>query len=156
MTQKKESRKLVFKRNINADMGEATLTSHMFELLTAFDGKKTLGQVVDSVSIPIPQVREALTGLYRQKLIVELERRDVPILGRDVFMLVNTLLGEALGPMASVLIQDAVRKMEENIECFPEDRVEELLGELSANFFDEKEKGQFLKAIRQQVGLFVR
>jgi len=43
MTQKKESRKLVFKRNINADMGEATLTSHMFELLTAFDGKKTLG-----------------------------------------------------------------------------------------------------------------
>lgn len=153
MAQKKESRKLVFKRNINADTGESTLTSHMLELLTAFDGKKNLGQVVDSVSIALPQVKAALNGLYRQKLIVELERRDVPILDKDVFVLMNTLLGESLGPIASILIQDAVRKMGESIERFPVDRSEELLGEMSANFFDEKEKGRFLKTLRKRMGL---
>ena len=61
---------------------------------------------------------------------------------------VRTKLGEAMGPMAPLVLSDQIRALGESVDSFPEAKLEELTKRVSEEIFDEYHRTRFTKEIR--------
>lgn len=143
------SAKLIFKRNVQKDMGEASLTAQMLEVMMTVDGRKTLAEVNEQLTMSPKDFKEAINKLYKLKLIVPVEKAEMVCLNRDFFITMNKLLADSVGPMSSTLITDAAKKIGYQPEQFPVKFGGELINSLSQHFYDAKKKELFLKTMKE-------
>jgi hypothetical protein len=117
---------LVFKRANRRDLGEFSLDSHMLSVLVELDGKKRLGSVAKRVGLDMGTVKRVIFRLLKLKLIKP-QGKSVSVLTRDFFDYLHVQLSLALGPIADVLIEEAVTDLDESKSEFPGQRAAELV-----------------------------
>jgi len=138
--------RLVLKRTVRADLGEVSLDSQMLQVMMELDGRKTLGQVAQSLNVNLKNLRAIISRLYQLRLC-ETATESMPMLGRDFFGILSSELSRAMGPIADVVIEDEISEMGEKPNRFPAHRAAELVDVLARQILREERKVAFQQAM---------
>ena len=133
---------MVFRRVIRDDLENYSLDSRMLVVLTELDGKKNMAVISENIGMKMSALREIISKLLLLKLIEPVDQ-VIPILDRDFFDYLSTQLTLAIGPIAGILIEDAVADMGQNISNFPRNRAAELVNMLARQIMRERKGADF-------------
>ena len=130
---------LVFRRADRGDLGEFSLDSDMLSVLVELDGKKSLDSVAKKAGLDMSTVKGVIFRLLKLKLIRP-EGSRISVLSRGFFDYLNVQLSLALGPIADVLIEEAVTDLDHSKREFPRHRAAELVNLLAREIRREEKR----------------
>ena len=133
---------LVFRRLVREDIGEVSFDNQMLMIFMELDGKKNLAVIAKKTGLKMSSVREAANKLMHLDLI-ELVEDAISALDRDFLDYLRRELSLAIGPLAEVLIEDAMNDMGYSTERFPAQRAAELVEMLGKEIHREDKKAAF-------------
>ena len=141
---------MVFRRIARNDMEKFSLDSQMLAVLMELDGKKKLGEVAKETGLDMTTMREVVSRLVHANLVQPLEDA-VSKLGPDFFEYLRIQLSLAVGPIAELLIEDAVTDLGHELLKFPTHRAAELVDLLGREIQREEKKTVFKQNMIQKI-----
>jgi hypothetical protein len=85
------------------------------------------------------------------KRVLEIVEKPKPppekMMGREFFKKVDGELAKALGPIASVIVDDQIAEMGEQRDAFPQDKAAELVEAVSSEIADEGKRIRFQRSM---------
>ena len=133
---------LVFRRLVRENTGEVSFDNQMLTIFMELDGKKSLATLARMTGLKMSSVREAVHKLM-QLDIIELVEDTISALDRDFLDYLRRELSLAIGPLAEVLIEDAVSDLGYSVERFPAQRAAELVEMLGKEIHREDKQSAF-------------
>jgi len=133
---------LVFRRVVREDIGEFSLDSNMLRVLMELDGKQNLSEIAKKTNVNMSELRKVMSKLLQLKLVKPVEV-TVSMLDEDFFEYLQAQLSLALGPIAEVLIEDALNDLGHQRTRFPTSRAAELVDFVAREIQREEKMGQF-------------
>ena len=137
---------IYYRKVIRTDNEKVSLDADMISLLIAIDESKSLYQIADEVGLDNTGFRLALSKLLDQGLI-EPAPKGVPLLDESFLESLRINLSRAIGPMAEILIADAMAEMELDSAKIPVNHAAELITQLSLEVPDGENQIQFKKSM---------
>jgi hypothetical protein len=141
---------LVFHLSVKNEPGELNLDRQMLAVIGELDGRKSVGTITKNLGIDLDRMKEILAKLLTLKLIVPVSE-SMPIMKEDFFVYLTDELSRATGPMAEVLIDEAVSSLGYNLSNFPKHRAQELMDLLASKIFREEKKVAFKQNIYKKL-----
>ena len=117
---------MVFRRMVRGDTEEVSFDAEMLTVFMELDGKKNLAAVAKKTGLKMSSIRRALHKLMVLKLI-EAAEDAIPLVDRDFLEHLKRELSLAIGPLAEILIEDAVNDLGHNLSRFPSYKAAELV-----------------------------
>jgi len=133
---------LVFRRVVREDIGEFSFDSNMLRVLMELDGKQSLSEIAKKINVDMSAIRKVMSKLLQLKL-VEPVKVTVSMLDEDFFEYLQAQLSLALGPIAEVLIEDALNDLGHQRTRFPSSRAAELVDFVAREIQREEKMAQF-------------
>jgi hypothetical protein len=144
---------MVFRRTPRNDTGEFSMDSRMLTLLMEIDGKTSLGEIARKRGLQLNNLQNALSRLLQLKLITPVQPA-VSSLDQDFLNFLRLQLSQAVGPIAEILIEDAISDLGHSLSNFPANQVAELVDLLSREIQREDKamifKQNIVSKIRQK------
>ncbi|MCP4687371.1 MAG: hypothetical protein GY859_04925 [Desulfobacterales bacterium] len=137
---------LVFKRNISKEMGNLSLTPLMLNVLVRLDGTKKVSVIARDLNINPIDLNDVLRRLSQLNLISRVET-SIPLLDESFFTYLESLLASIAGPMAGLLIKDAMKELGIAREKAPITRAAEMIDLISAKIFIADKRQMFREAM---------
>ena len=130
--------------------GAIRLKKDEWDLLARIDGKKSLRQISDEMFLAPLDVFKAIKRFREAGLIGEGASMGVEgaALGKDFFAALERELHMAIGPMAPLVLEEALTELRETTTSFTANKIELLLGRLSDAITSEEQQSHFQKAVR--------
>jgi len=141
---------MVFSRVSNKDLGEFSLDGRMLSVLMELDGQKNIAVVAKKTGLSHKDIREVISRLLEYKLIEPLEDATA-VADNEFFEYLKRQLGQAIGPIAEVLIEDAASELGYSLEKFPGYRVAELVDLLAKEIQKEDKRTAFKQNMLQKI-----
>ena len=141
---------LVFKLTVINEGGELTLDAQMFRVISELDGKKTIGTIAKNMGIDVKTMREIIRRLLDLEVIVPADGA-IPMLKEDFFGYLTDQLSLAIGPMAELLIEDALATLGYDRNQFPIHRAEELIDLLAQKIYREEKRSVFKQNLIKKI-----
>jgi hypothetical protein len=141
---------LVFKLAVINEGGEFTLDAQMFRVISELDGKKTIGTIAKNMGIDVKTMREIIRRLLDVEVIVPADGK-IPMLKEDFFGYLTDQLSLAIGPMAELLIEDALATLGYDRNRFPTHRAEELIDLLAQKIYREEKRSVFKQNLIKKI-----
>ncbi len=135
---------MIYKRKVRDDLGDFSLNGQTLLILMELDGKATLGALAAKTGLSMGAVRELIANLLKLGLIEKVEKEIIPV-DNDFFRKLLDELALAIGPIASVLIEDEVHEFGHDVNSFPSYLVTELVDRLAGEIRREEKKEDFIK-----------
>ena len=135
---------MVFKPKVRDDLGDFSLDGQKLLVLMELDGKATLGALAVKTGLTMGTIREVIADLSRLGLIEKVEKAISPV-DNDFFRNLLDELALAIGPIASVLIEDEVQDLGHDVKSFPSILATELVDRLAGEIRREDKKATFIK-----------
>lgn len=132
----------VFKLVVKNEPGEVTLDKQMLRVITELDGKKNVGTIARNTGMELGAVKEIILKLLKNNIIALVDE-PIPALKSDFFVYLTDQLAVATGPMAEVLIEDAVASLGYDRSSFPKRQVQDLIELLAHKIFREEKRAIF-------------
>ncbi len=135
---------MIYQRKVRDDLGDFSLDGKTLLILMELDGKATLGALAAKTGLRMGSIRELIASLLKLGLVEKVEKEIIPV---DNDFLRNLLdeLALALGPIASVLIEDEIEDLGHEVNNFPSYLVAELVDRLAGEIRREEKKAIFIK-----------
>jgi len=133
---------MVFRRVVREDTAEYSFDAQMLTLFMELDGKKSLAVISKKTGLKMSALREATSKLLKIKLI-EAVAEAISVVDADFMDTLKRELSLAIGPLASILIEDAVNDLGQNLNRFPTRRAAELVESLSREIQREDKRAAF-------------
>lgn len=134
---------LVYRHVVKNDLKNIFLDGQLLQVFLDLDGRKNLGQVARSMGLNMTDMRDVIARLIDLDL-VETVHHHISSLDKEFFDYLNAQLAIAIGPIATVLIEDEIAEMGHTLSQFPRARVAELV-ELLAREIQRDEKKSIFK-----------
>lgn len=135
---------IIYKRKVRDDVGDFSLDGQTLIVLMELDGKATLGALAGKTGLSMGSIRELIAKLLKFGLIEKVEKEIIPV-DSDFFRNLLDEFALAIGPIASVLIEDEVHDFGHDVNSFPSYRVTELIDRLAGDVRREEKKAIFIK-----------
>jgi hypothetical protein len=135
---------MIYKRKVRDDLGDFSLDGQTLHILMELDGKATLGALAAKTGQSMAIIREKISKLLKLGLIEKVEKEVIPV-DNDFFRKMLDELALAIGPIASVLIEDEVQDLGHNVANFPSYLVTELVDRVAGEIRREEKKSIFIK-----------
>jgi len=135
---------MIYKRKVRDDVGSFSLDGQTLIVLMELDGKTTLGALAEKTGLSMGSIRELIAKLLKFGLIAKVEQEIIPV-DNDFFRKLLDEFALAIGPVASVLIEDEVHDLGHEVNSFPRYLVTELIDRLAGNIRREEKKAIFIK-----------
>jgi len=133
---------VVFRRVTRADLGEFSLDGQMLGVLMELNGRKSVLEVAKSTGLSMGQIRQLISKLLNLKLIEPIEEA-VSTVDSDFFDYLKVQLSRCIGPLAEIIIEDAVSDLGHSLSKFPVHRAAELVDLISREIQKEEKRGVF-------------
>ncbi len=133
---------IVFRRVVREDTAEYSFDAQMLTLFMELDGKKSLTVISKKTGLKMSSLREAVNKLLKIKLI-EPVAEAISAVDADFMDTLKRQLSLAIGPLAPILIEDAVNDLGQNLDRFPARRAAELVESLSREIQREDKRAVF-------------
>ena len=134
---------MAFKRVERNDLGEFSIDRQMLNVLMSLDGSKTVASLAQEKGLNISTLRDTVIRLLELKLI-EPNAAAIPIIDGDFLTYLTQELSQAVGPIAQILIEDAVVDLGNDPNRIPTHRAAELV-EMLAREIQHQEKATVFK-----------
>jgi hypothetical protein len=134
---------LVFRRVVRSNIGNVSLDSQMLDVLMELDGKKNLDSIVKKTGMTTGNLREAVSKLLKLNLIENVIEGAGTFLDDDFMSYLNEQLALAIGPVAEIIIEDAVSDLGYRMSQIPSHKIAELIDLLSREIQREERKESF-------------
>lgn len=141
---------LIFQLSVKNEPGEVTLDKEMLALIQELDGKKTVGMVAKNMGLELDKLK-GIMGKLLTHGIISLVRQSIVIMKEDFFTYLTDQLSLATGPMAEVLIDEAVANLGYSVSNFPKHRVQELIDLLAPRVFREEKRAVFKQNLYKKI-----
>jgi hypothetical protein len=141
---------LVFRRVIREDTAEYSFDAQMLTLFMEIDGKKSLAVISRKTGFKMSTLREAASKLLKLKLI-EQAAEAIDAVDEDFMDTLKRELSLAIGPLAQILIEDAVSDLGKSVASFPTRRAPELVESLSREIQREEKRTAFKQAMVRKI-----
>ena len=135
---------MVYKAKVSDNLGDFSLDGQKLLVLMELDGKATLGALAAKTGMTMGTIREVIADLLNLGLIQKVERAISPV-DNEFFRNLLDELALAIGPIASVLIEDEVQDLGHNVKSFPTFLATELVDRLAGEIRREDKKATFIK-----------
>jgi hypothetical protein len=137
--------------------GSIRFKKEEWDSLAMIDGKKSLRQISDEMFVAPLDVFKAIKRFREAGLIGEGASAGAEggVLGKDFFAALARELHIAIGPVASIVLEEALAELRETTTSCTAGRVELLLGRLSDAITNEKQQSRFQKAVRALLAEFL-
>ena len=135
---------MIFNRKVKDDLGDFSLDGQTLLILVELDGKATLGSLAEKTGLSMGAIRELIANLLKLGLIEKVEKDVVPV-DNDFFRNLLDELALAIGPIASVIIEDEVQEFGHDVKSFPSFLVTDLVDRLAGEIRREEKKAIFIK-----------
>lgn len=141
---------LIFQLSVKNDSGEVTLDKEMLGVIRELDGKKSVGMVAKNMGLELDKLK-AIMGKLLTHGIISLVSQSMAIVKEDFFIYLTNQLSLATGPMAEVLIDEAVTNLGYSVSNFPKHRLQELIDLLVPRIFREEKRAVFKQNLYKKV-----
>lgn len=141
---------LVFQLSVKNEPGEVTLDKEMLVVIRELDGKKSIGMVAKNIGLELGKIKEIIAKLLTHGIIA-LVNQSMPMMKEDFFIYLTDELSKATGPMAEVLIDEAVASLDCTQSLFPRHRVQELIDLLAPKIFREEKRAAFKENLYKKI-----
>ena len=141
---------LVFRRAVRDDLAEFSFDGQMLSVLMELDGQKNLGEIASKTGLKMSDIRIVIGKLLDLKLIEPVEEA-ISVLDGDFFDYLEEQLSLAVGPIASILIEDSVTDLGHSISRFPSHRAAELVDLLDRQIQREEKRIVFKQNMVQRI-----
>jgi hypothetical protein len=141
---------LVFRRVVRDDLGEFSLDGQMFSILMELDGRRNLGAIARKTGMDMGRLRGVISRLLEHNLIEPVEEA-ISVLDNDFFEYLSSELSLALGPIADVLIDDAISDLGLTRDRFPSHRAAELIDLLARQIQREQKMTAFTQSMINKI-----
>jgi hypothetical protein len=141
---------LVFQLSVKNEPGEITLDKEMLAVVRELDGRKAVSTIAKNTGLGLDKLREIIEKLFKLEIIA-LVNQPIPILKEDFFVYLADQLSSATGPMAEVLIDEAVTSLGFTQSSFPRHRVQELVDLLIPKIFREEKRAAFKENLYRKI-----
>ena len=133
---------LVFKRSLRDDLDKVSMDGRMLNLLMEQDGKQSLGLVAQKTGLNLDTIRKVISKLLKLKLVEPVEKA-VSMIEKEFLDYLNVQLAMAIGPIAQVLIEEAIADLGYTFSQFPKQRAAELVDLLARDIQHEYKRINF-------------
>jgi hypothetical protein len=138
---------LVFQRTLTALNGQVVVNGRMLDLLILIDGRTTIREVSQKMKLGMTEMRTLLSKLIANGLVAEVERDlDPQFLG----FLVGRL-SRVAGPIARMMVEDAVMEIGKGVFRVPMNRGKELVEMLGNQIPNSKQKAAFIREMNKRL-----
>lgn len=141
---------LIFQLSVKNEPGEVTLDREMLAVIRELDGRKTVGMVAKNMGLELDKLK-GIMGKLLTHGIVSLVSQSMVIMKEDFFTYLTDQLSLATGPMAEVLIDEAVTNLGYSVSNFPKHRVQELIDLLAPRIFREEKRAVFKQNLYKKI-----
>jgi DNA-binding Lrp family transcriptional regulator len=146
----------IFKLSTSELSGEINLKPEVWRVLSQVNGVRTLGEIAQAVGMS-PETASQIAETLLQTRILEVAGEGAALAQATVngafFDSIALELARAMGPMARLVIKDAVGALGETQESFPRERLADLIENVSEEIRDPNKRVRFqqvmLEAIRK-------
>ena len=135
---------LVCKRAAMKNTGRFSIDSRALAVLMEMDGQQNLAAIALKTGINMADMRGIVSELFKLKLIAPVSDR-VKVLGNGFYRTLGKELALAVGPIAQVLIEDAVLDLGFDPGRLPAYKAAELVEMLAREIQREDQKAIFAK-----------
>ena len=145
-TSKQSHLQMHYRKVTRLDDKEVLLDADMIRLLIAIDEAKALGQIAKGVGMNPEKLGTTIEKLLALKL-VEPVRKNGSGLGGPFVKALKHHLSHAVGPMAQIILEDAMGDLNLSEKEIPLNQAAELISVLAVEIPDEDVRMQFKKAM---------
>lgn len=136
--------KLVFKRIKGNSSGNISINTRALEVLMEIDGKKNLNAIAQKTGIGMKDMRTVISNLLNQKLIAP-STNGVKVLSNGFHQKITAELALAVGPIAEVLVEDALADLGLRQGQVPLAKAAQLIELVSRDIQRDDKKSVFIK-----------
>lgn len=141
---------LVFRRAISVDSGDVSFDGQMLNVLSKLDGRKNLGMISREIGIDMSAMRSVISKLAKHKLI-EVVKENIPVLDKAFFAFLTDQLSIITGPIAQVMVEDAIRDIAHGSSVIPVNRAAELIEMLSRQIPETEKRTSFIQTMLARI-----
>ena len=134
--------RMVFKRVMSGGLGEYSLDGQMIGVLVELDGSKNVGTIAEKTGISLEAMRRIIAKLLQLKIVLPV-KRQVKVLEPDFLEALEKELAMAIGPIAEVVIEDAIADLGHSLDNFPADQAAELIDYISQEIQRDDRRNTF-------------
>lgn len=134
--------RMVFKRVMTGGLGEYSLDGQMIGVLVELDGTKNVGTIAEKTGISLEAMRRIIAKLLQLKIVVPV-KRQIRVLDADFLESLEKELALAIGPIAEVVIEDAIADLGHGLDNFPADQAAELIDYISQEIQRDDRRNTF-------------
>jgi molybdenum-dependent DNA-binding transcriptional regulator ModE len=136
-----------FRKVTRLDNKEVLLDADMIRLLIAIDEKKPLGKIAQEVGMSPEQINVTIDKLLELKLVEPVLEKAKSSMGGHFVKALQQNLSRAVGPMAQIILEDALSDLNLTGKDIPQNQAAELISLLAVEIPDEEIRMQFKKAM---------
>ncbi|MCJ7664477.1 MAG: DUF4388 domain-containing protein [Desulfobacterales bacterium] len=131
--------------------GTIRLTKDEWDILARIDGRKSLRDISDEMSLPPLDLAKAMQR-YRDAGLIGAATRypqaTSAVFGEDYLSALEKVLKLEVGPVASIVLEEALNGLQEAAEPLTADKIEILLERLSKSIPEEEKRLSFQETAR--------
>ena len=136
-----------YRKVTRLDNKEVLLDADMIRLLIAIDETRSLGKIAQEVGMNPDKLSVTLEKLLELKLVEPVSKKNGSSLGAPFVKELKHHLSRAVGPMAQIILEDAMSDLNLSGKEIPRDQAAELISILAVEIPDEEVRMQFKKAM---------
>ena len=141
---------LVCKSHIDPKMGEVPLNGRMLQFLMEFDGSRDLGSIAGILGLDLDTAKEITVKLLDLKLISILGGSE-PMLPGTFFDFITERLAMIAGPIAQLMVDDAIQDMGGENRKIPKNKAIELIDIFSRQIPDDEQRAVFIQIVMKKL-----
>lgn len=141
---------IIFKLVPRNEPGQITLDNQMIQVIRELDGEKSIGVIAKKIGIDIETMEKVVNRLLKYKIIATVID-NAETLREDFFNYLTEQLSLATGPMAQVLIEDALAGFGYKVSNFPKHRALDLVDLLTEKVHRENKKIDFKQTLIEKI-----
>jgi hypothetical protein len=136
---------IVFKVNVDKPPSEVNLKATEWAIITQIDGRKTIQEIIDNLSLTEEESLPLFYNLLQHQLIEikDLKKSELEYASGEFFKNLEGILVKVIGPVASYIIDDVLWELNENRDKFLKEKIPLLIESISQEIKDEDKRFEF-------------
>jgi hypothetical protein len=128
-------------------------------VLSKIDGVRTVQEIAETLRIPFAYTAKVIFNLHKSGLVEIINpssKARADTVPPPLFDRLTSILTEAMGPMAPLVLRDQIGTLGESPDNFPEAKLDDLIGLISKEISDGKLRQKVEESMLQEISNFKR
>ena len=141
---------LIFRQVVGENVKDVSLDGRLLSLFLAFDGKKNLETLAQTIGLSPDDLRVTVTRLLELQLIEPLEK-EFTYLDPEFLRYLTLQYAKAIGPLAGIIIEEELLTAGYHPDCIPKTQAVILVETLARDIQRKEKKDRFIRDMVRKI-----